>query len=77
MSLSITLSDCSGTYLFSIQLQREAKDQAAQQSKQEAEFAETRKAHYGAQFDDYQGTCRHVTGREGRSNKASLVHVLN
>ncbi|ELT88444.1 hypothetical protein CAPTEDRAFT_219912 [Capitella teleta] len=37
------------------QMLREAKEKAKQQSQQDEEYEETRKAHFGAQFDDFQG----------------------
>ena len=37
------------------QMLREAKEEAEVKSKQEEEFVEARKAHFGAQFDDFQG----------------------
>jgi hypothetical protein len=50
---------------------REAKESAEEKSKQEEEYEETRKAHFGAQFDDFQGTCYH-----GYSNKGQMVFFL-
>lgn len=41
---------------FLLQMLREAKEKAKQQSQQDEEYEETRKAHFGAQFDDFQGT---------------------
>lgn len=35
---------------------REAKEEAEEKAKLEEEFLESRKCHYGAQFDDFQGT---------------------
>lgn len=37
------------------QMLREAKEQAEERAKEEEEFLESRKCHYGAQFDDFQG----------------------
>ena len=39
----------------SLQMLREAKERAENQAKEEEEFTETRKAHFGAQFDEFQG----------------------
>ena len=38
-----------------LQTLREAKELADSRDKEEAEFAELRKSHYGAWFDDFQG----------------------
>ena len=37
------------------QVLREAKDGAEQKAKENEEFEEARKAHFGAQFDEFQG----------------------
>lgn len=39
-----------------LQTLREAKEDADSRAKHEEEFQEARKAHFGAQFDDFQGT---------------------
>lgn len=41
--------------LIHVQLLREAKESAEMKSKQEEEYEEARKAHFGAQFDEFQG----------------------
>jgi len=41
-----------------MQALREAKEEAEEKAKEEEEFLESRKCHYGAQFDDFQGNAR-------------------
>ena len=39
-----------------LQMLREAKEEADQKAKENEEFEEARKAHFGALFDDFSGT---------------------
>jgi len=50
------------------QLLKEAKEDAAQRVHQEEEFQEARKAHFGAQFDDFNGLA-HLLALEMLSNQ--------
>ena len=43
-----------GIFIF-LKTLREAKEKAEQEAKLEEEFVESRKAHFGAMFDEYQG----------------------
>ena len=42
------------------QMLREAKEEAEEQAKQNEEFEEARKAHFGALFDDFSGELRKI-----------------